>query len=174
MLIQGRWQDRFRYLDDSIEYRPANEFVWGHNQIQNTFRTLLACWARAESGYDRIGYLGIGTGLPGWDTTPPTLGYDQATLQAEYYRMTIPQGNIIFIDPITGVPAGTPTNKLEISVTIGYADANGTMREFGLFGGDATSTLNSGQMVNWISHARIDKTSGFEIQRTIRLEFVTQ
>jgi hypothetical protein len=118
--------------------------------------------------------MGIGTGLPGWDTTPPVQSYDQSTLEAEYYRLTIPQGEIIFIDPITGSPAGSPTNKLEITVIIGYSAANGTMREFGLFGGTATSTLDTGEMVNWIVHDRIDKTSGFEIQRKVRIEFVTQ
>lgn len=174
MKIVGRWQDVYRYSNGRVAPGRAGEFVWGFNQIQNSFRTLLACWAREESGYGRIGFMGIGTGLPGWDTTPPVQSYDQSTLEAEYYRLTIPQGEIIFIDPITGSPAGSPTNKLEITVIIGYSAANGTMREFGLFGGTATSTLDTGEMVNWIVHDRIDKTSGFEIQRKVRIEFVTQ
>lgn len=170
--IVGRWQDTLRYRDGKIKLLPEGEFSWGFNQIQNTFRTLLACWCRAESGYDRIGFMGIGSGLAGWDTTPPTQDYDQAILTSEYYRMTIPQGDIVFIDPSTGSPSGSPTSKLEITVNMGYSDANGTMREFGLFGGTAISALDSGEMVNWIVHDRIDKTSGFEIQRKVRIEFV--
>lgn len=173
MKIVGRWHDEIRHSDGTIEHGPDGKFEWGWNQIQNTFRTLLACWSRAEPGYDRIGFMGIGTGLIGWDTVPPTQSFDQTILESEYYRMTIPQGDIIFIDPVTGDPSVTPTNKLEITVNIGYSDANGTMREFGLFGGTATSSLDSGEIVNWIVHDRIDKTSGFEIQRKVRIEFVT-
>jgi len=169
----GRWQDVFMYRDGTKKILPEGEFEWGFNQIQNAFRTLLACWCRSESGYLRIGFMGIGTGLVGWDTTPPTQSYDQATLEAEYYRLTIPQGDIVFIDPVSGTPTGYPTNKIEITVNIGYSEANGTMREFGLFGGTATSALDSGEIVNWIVHDRIDKTSGFEIQRKVRIEFVT-
>lgn len=171
--VIGRWQDVLTYKDGSKKVLPEKKFEWGWNQIQNIFRTLLACWCRAESGYGRIGFMGIGTGLPGWDTTPPTQSYDQTTLQAEYYRLTIPQGDILFVDPISSDPTGYPTNKLEITVNIGSGDANGTMREFGLFGGTATSTLDSGEIVNWIVHDRIDKTSGFDIQRKVRIEFVT-
>jgi hypothetical protein len=170
--IVGRWQDKLIYRDGKVVILPKLSFNWGCNQIQNTFRTLLACWTRAEPGYSRIGFLGIGSGLPGWDSTPPVQSYDQVLLESEYYRLTIPQGDVIFIDPLSGSPSGSPTNKVEITVNIGYSEANGTMREFGLFGGTATSSLDSGEMVNWIVHERIDKTSGFEIQRKIRIEFV--
>jgi hypothetical protein len=174
-LVVGRWQDVFSYIDGYSERRPINEFEWGFNQIQNSFRKLLAAWSRAELGYSRIGYMGIGSGLSSWDTTPPTQSYDQSTLETEYYRMTVPQGDIVFIDPISGDPTGgVVSNKLEITVNIGTSDANGDMREFGLFGGTATSALDSGEMVNWIVHDLISKDSGFEIQRKIRLEFVYQ
>lgn len=173
MKIVGRWKDVLTYRDGTKKELPEATFEWGWNQIQNTFRTLLACWSRGESGYGRIGYMGIGTGLVGWDTIPPVQSFDEVGLESEYYRMTIPQGDIIYIDSSSGDPSGTPTNKIEVTVNIGYGDANGVMREFGLFGGTATSALDSGEMVNWIVHDRIDKTSGFEIQRKVRIEFVT-
>jgi len=169
--VVGRWQDVLTYRNGDRKILPEGSFEWGWNQIQNVFKKLLACWCRAESGYGRINFLGIGEGLPGWDSVPPVQGYDQVTLTHEYCRLEIPQGNIVFIDS-DNLPTGYPTNKLEVTVNIGYDDANGTMREFGLFGGTATSALDSGEIVNWIVHDRIDKTSGFEIQRKVRIEFV--
>jgi hypothetical protein len=96
-------------------------------------------------------------------------------LTTEYFRKAVPQVDLVYIDPVTNVPTGgTPSSKLEITVTILTTEAAGTMREFGLFGGTATSTLDSGEIVNWIVHSKIEKDSSFEIERKIRLEFVTQ
>jgi len=172
--IVGEWFDKIRYLDGSVEYGEHGEFEWGDNQIQNTFATLIACWARAESGYDRINYFAVGSGLVSWDTTPPTQPYTDTTLTMEYFRKAIAQSSIIFIDPSTNIPTGgVPSSKIEIDVTLLTTEANGTMREFGLFGGTATATLDSGEMVDWIVHSRIDKDSSMEIDRKVRIEFET-
>ena len=173
--VVGRWFDTFRYADGTVEAGPHGEFDWGWNQIQNSFASLLSAWCRGETGYDRINYMGIGSGLVAWDTTPPTQSYSQTTLTTEYFRKAVQQTDIVYIDPITNLPTGgTPSPKIEISVTLLSAEANGTLREFGLFGGTATSTLDSGEMVNWIVHPRIDKDSSLEIDRRVRLEFETQ
>jgi hypothetical protein len=170
--IKGMWFDTFRYTDGRVLPGPSGSFEWKDNQIQNTFSKLLACWARAESGYDRINYFAVGSGLVSWDTTPPTQSYNQTTLTTEYFRKAVPQADIIFIDPVTNLPTGgTPSRKLEITCTLSTSEGNGTLREFGLFGGTATGTLDSGEMVNWIVHYRIDKDSSLEIQRKVRLEF---
>jgi hypothetical protein len=172
--IRGEWHDTYTYLDGRIE-ESSGEFEWKPNQIQNEFAKLLASWARAESGYDRISYLAVGHGNVSWDTTPPTQSYNQTTLTDEFFRKAIPQVDIVFIDPITNLPTGgTPSSKIEITVNLLTSEANGTLREFGLFGGTATGTLDSGQIVNWIVHGRIDKDTSLSIQRRIRIEFVTQ
>jgi len=173
--IIGRWDDKVRKVGSNVWTPGLNgEFAWGYNQIQNTFAELLAAWCRMESGYDRIGFMGIGSGLVGWDATPPAQPYATATLTTEYFRKTIPQVDIVFIDKTTNIPTGgTVSSKIEITVTLASADANGTMREFGLFGGTATSALDSGEMINWIIHSRIVKDVSLEIQRKVRLEFQT-
>lgn len=172
----GRWQDLYRFEDGSEQFGFGGEFEWRPNQIQNPFATLLAAFCRDEPGYGRISYLGLGTGLVGWDTTPPAQPFSQATLTTEAFRKAIPQPDIIFIDPNTNLSTGgVPSSKLEILVNIGAGEANGlSLREFGMFGGLATIAFDSGSMVNWIVHSRIDKDGSFEIDRTIRLEFVTQ
>lgn len=174
--IRGEWKDIYQWEDGTIEQGQRGEFEWRPNQIQNSFATLLATWLRGESGYSRLGFIGIGSGLVGWDSATPPQPYSQTTLTTEYFRKAIPQADIVYVDPTTGVPTGgTPSPKVEITSTIGSSEANGqSMREFGLFGGTATIALDSGEMVNWVVHDRIDKDSSLTIERIVRIEFVTR
>ncbi|MHA2428750.1 MAG: hypothetical protein ACXADB_12075 [Candidatus Hermodarchaeia archaeon] len=172
MGFRGEWQDTMRYLDGRTKVikGPIKP-----NQIQNTFSTLLTSLCKGESGYDRIGYIGIGSGLVSWDSSTPSQPYSQTTLTTEYFRKAIDAADIVYIDPSTNLPTGgTPSSKIEITVTLLTSEANGTMREFGLFGGTATITLDSGEMVNWVVHGRIDKDTSLEIERQIRIEFATR
>lgn len=175
MKIIGTWRDILVFNDGHQEFGEHGEFEWGFNQIQNSFATLLATWARAETGYDRIGFIGIGSGLVSWDTTPPAQPYSNTTLTTEVFRKAIPQLDIDYIDPITNISTGgTPSSKIEITYTLGTSEANFDLREFGLFGGTATISFDSGQMVNWVVHSKITKDSSFEIHRRIRLQFAIQ
>jgi len=171
--VHGEWQDTIRYKDgrpDEVRKGPIKP-----NQIQNSFSDLLAAWCRGEVGYDRIAYMGIGHGLVSWDSATPPQPYSETTLEDEYFRKAIPQADIVYVDPVTGVPTGgVPSSKIEITVTLGTSEANGTMREFGLFGGTATATFDTGEMVNWVIHDRIDKDTSLEIERIVRIEFVTR
>lgn len=170
--IVGRWQDQYFYQDGRVEWGQHGEFEWGFNQIQDTFTHLLTALCKRDPLYSGITYLAVGAGEVSWDTTPPTLDHTDTELTDETFRKTIAAGNIIWIDPITNVSTGgVPSNKIEITVTLGYTEANGSLREFGLFGGTATATENSGEMVNWISHNLIAKDNTLELQRRIRLEF---
>lgn len=172
--ISGKWQDTIIHSDGRREVGVNGSINWNSNQIQNTFASLLAAWARGEAGYNHITYLAIGHGDASWDITPPTLNASDTTLNDEYFRKAIIPADIYFIDPTTNLPTGgTPSPKLEIVVTLQTTEANGVMREFGLFGGTATATLDSGEMVNWVYHSRIDKDSSIEIERRIRLLFAT-
>lgn len=174
--VHGEWFDVFRFTDGRKTAGPHGDFRWRPNQIQNSFATLLAIWARGEVGYTRINHMALGEGLVSWDAVPPAQPYSQAVLTTETFRKVIPQADVVFIDPNTNLPTGgVPSNKLKITSMIGGGEANGlSLREFGLFGGAATLAFNSGEMVNWVTHARIDKDNTFEIDRTIRLLFVTQ
>ncbi len=173
--IIGRWFDTLKYIDGTVALGEHGEFDWGRNQIQNSFAKLLSAWCKGDSGYARISYMAVGAGLTAWDTTPPTKAYSQAALTTESFRKAIPELGLVYIDPVTNISTGgVLSSKLEITVTLATSEANGILREFGMFGGDATVTVDSGQMVNWISHARIDKDSSLEIERKVRFEFETQ
>lgn len=177
MKTHGEWQDTLIYKDgsDRVIILPDGEFVWGKNQIQNSFALLLGALLRDEPGYSRIGFIGIGSGNASWDTVPPTKSYSATTLNNEVFRKAIPQADIIFIDPDTDISTGgVPSSKLEITYTLDTTEANYDLREFGLFGGEATASFDTGSMVNWVSHTKIEKTSAFELNRRIRLTFDTQ
>jgi len=73
--IIGRWFDTLKYTDGTVALGEHGEFEWGWNQIQNSFAALLAAWCRGETGYDPINYMGVGSGLTAWDTTPPTKAF---------------------------------------------------------------------------------------------------
>lgn len=70
-------------------------------------------------------------------------------------------------------PSLYPTGTLEISTTFEAteANANGTIREMGLFGANATNVIGSGEMLNCIHHTAITKTTLSALTRIIRLNF---
>ena len=178
--VSGRWFDILRYADGRVVEGAHGSIEWPSNQIQNVFANLLAglCQGHVDAidgPYLRIGFMAIGHGLVGWDSAPPTLNPNNTTLEDEYFRKVIASpADIYFIDPVTNLPTGNvPSPKIEIAVTLGFAEAIGTMREFGLFGGLATIALDSGEIVNWIFHDKIVKDNSFELERRVRLLFQT-
>lgn len=175
MKIVGRWFDTFKFIDGTTSYGQHGEFDWGFNQIQNSFASLMAGWFRGESGFERLTYVGIGSGQTSWDSSPPSQPYSEVTLNNEVFRKALPQNDIYFIDPITNLPTGgAPSSKIEVVYTLGTTEANYDLREFGLFGGTATGAFDSGEMINWIVHSKISKDSSFEIYRRIRIQFPIQ
>jgi hypothetical protein len=56
----------------------------------------------------------------------------------------------------------------------GYFDentANGPLREFGVFGGNATGLLGSGIMCDRVIHQVVNKNSNMALQRKLRFTF---
>lgn len=170
--IIGTWKDILRFSDGRVEERGGN--FERHNQIQNTFATLLAGMCSQDAAFSGITYIALGEGLAGWDLIPPATPYIQTTLVSEGFRKALVPADFMYLDPATDLPSATPTSKIEVTALIANGDANGlSLREFGLFGGTATIAFDSGEMVDWIVHSRIDKDASLEIQRLIRIEFVT-
>jgi hypothetical protein len=71
----------------------------------------------------------------------------------------------------TPVVSGTPTNVVRVTTTWPYGvpsdPFNTDIREMGLFGGTATATVNSGLLLDRITHAKISKTSTYKLVRVI-------
>ena len=101
---------------------------------------------------------------------PPSPTTGDTKLLVETFRKAINPSDIVFLDS-SNQPTDTITNKLQITVLFGESEANGELREFGLFGGNATGTANSGFMINRKIHPLIYKTSGMKLERIIRIVF---
>jgi hypothetical protein len=167
--FKGYWHDKITYLDSGkVEVRP-----WQYNQIQLAAAVVAATALSRQpelTAYTGMGYLAVGSGLVGWDTVPPTILTSQTTLTTETFRKAISASNLSFVDALGGSVSATPTRFYRLVVQLGSSEANGTLREFGIFGGDATLTFDSGSIFNHIVNSRIDKDSNMVIDRTVDIE----
>lgn len=102
--------------------------------------------------------------------------YDQATgtiTVSSSFTAPIDNTSVYEFQPVVSV---SETNTIEVKTTLPFgipADPfNGIdIREQGLFGGDATTTLDSGFMIDNIRHAKIFKDDSIQLIRFIRLSF---
>lgn len=101
-------------------------------------------------------YLAIGTGYgTGTPQVPEPENPTYTQLRTEIDRVAITSHQ--YLDG-NGDPSVTPTNIIQLTTTFLEDDANGALVEMGLFGGNATSTVNSGYMFNYKVFAEWNKT----------------
>lgn len=156
------------FCQDTIIYPDGTkEVLEGSNLVVNTFPVLLQLLLKRQSGYNGITYWAVGSGNDSWDSSTPSPALSDTRLTNEIGRVSIDAANISFLDPNLNVTT-TPTNIILITRTFSTSECNGKWREFGLFGGNATSTLNSGIMVNHRMHGVITKTSEIAVERKLR------
>lgn len=139
----------------------------GHNLIVNSFLKLAMALLKGQGGFSGIGYWAVGSGASSWDTNLPDPEINATVLTSEIGRVKIAASEISFLDANYNVSAN-PTNILQIKHTFGANDCNGVWREFGIFGGQASATANTGLMINKKHHKVITKTSDMTIERTMR------
>ena len=161
----GEFQDVITYANGEVEVRP-----WQRNVIVKDIGKLVACLFKAQSGYSGVQYWAIGSGLDSWDNNPVNATENDVKLVKEIGRKAIPAGSIKFIDGNGNVTASV-TNRIEISLLFSENDVNGKWREFGIFGGNATGTKDSGIMINHKVHAILTKTNNMTVERKIRFTF---
>lgn len=159
--MTGYVVDKIIYKDGRIEYRE------GYNLVVNSFLPLIMSLLKNEVGYSGMQYWAVGSGESSWDTSTPNPLANATTLTAELGRKAIPNNAISYLDANLAV-TNTPTNKLQITITFGENECNGVWREFGIFGGNATSTADSGILINKKHHAILTKTSDMTVERTIQ------
>lgn len=70
-----------------------------------------------------------------------------------------------------GQATNTETNILQLTTTFLENEANGSLVEMGMFGGDATNTLGSGQMFNYKTVPVINKTNEYQLTFTWKITF---
>jgi hypothetical protein len=155
--------------------RKVKDTGWVHNDIVEGMVKLIAALMKNQVGLQGMLFHAQGTGETTWDTAGiPTPGWSDVALTHEYFRKA--PDSIVFLDE-TGNPTPTPTNRLLVQTTLDFADANGddglgrNIRCQGMFGGDATSTLDSGFMLDEINHTKRWKDSSVKIVRFIKFIF---
>ena len=165
--IKGEWWDEYWERDSSGLLMPVHTSKVKPNTKMDDANILMAAvFANSLSG---ILQHAQGRGDAGWGGSPPAVSTSDTTLFDEADRN--PPDSIVFLDAFDVVVAG-PTNIIRVRTTYLEAELVGeTLREQALFGGNATSTTDSGIIVNVIRHGPIFKSGDLALVRNIKLTF---
>ncbi len=147
------------------------QIITGYNIVVDECSRLIAALLKEEEGINGIQYWAVGEGNSDWDDlnweeNAPEPSNEANQLLNEQARK--PHDSISFIDAVEE-ETGDITNRLLIQVTFSEGEANYSLREFGLFGGDASSDTNSGIMINHYYHPVITKTEEMILERNLIL-----
>jgi hypothetical protein len=172
--LRGQWRDQVIKKDSETgEERLIEDTGWKANQIVTNVQPLLAgLMANEVSFTGGILFSAQGRGDPSFDITLPTPSFSETSLRDEFFRKE--PDSIVFIDEDTGNPAGPGiiTRVIRVKTIIEFNEANGEfIREQGLYGGTATTTLDSGLLANLIFHEARFKDNTIKIIRFIQLTF---
>jgi hypothetical protein len=171
--INGRYQDVLRNAQGRLLWQSG----WRSNRILNNCSRLLAALMKGEAGIQGLRYWAVGQGERRWDATLPNPQLASTQLTSELVRLPLSAEQITYIDS-QNAPSATPTNRLQVTVDIDGSTLVSSgfqpLREFGLFGGDATETANSGLMINQVIHPRIDIAPDMTLSRTLHLTFMAE
>jgi hypothetical protein len=154
----------------------------GNNLVVNSAFIVMAMAMKRDPAFGGFLYWALGDGGASvvtntWNsgvaagTTAPVKTNTQ--LLREIYRKSIDPSNITFVDGV-GQPSGVPTNRLQIRVTFAESEPGGPsvfLREWGIFGGNATGAAGSGFLINHRYHETYEKTDSIGLERVLRFTF---
>ena len=168
--LSGRYRDRLFNPQGYLLWQSS----WCSNRILHNCDRLLAALLKGEVGMQGLLYWAVGEGQPSWDALLPNPEPTNTRLTQEVVRLPLAPGQINYIDAQDN-SSTTPTQRLEILLDLDGStlveSGFQSLREFGLFGGNATLTPNSGFMINQVIHPRIDVAPGMILSRTLQLTF---
>jgi len=166
-LLKGSYCD---ILTDSNS-RVLQNSGWRPNLIVHTCNVLLAALLKRHKDLKGILYLAIGEGENNWDSSRPAPLPTTTRLAKEVSRNKLVEGQILYLN--AAGQSETPTNQLEITTLFKGEDfaSDQPLREFGLFGGDATDDPDTGYLIDYVIHPRVDLTRTMTLTRTVRLSF---
>lgn len=141
--------------------------IVSHNLVVNTFLNLVMCLMKQQNGYSGLQYWAVGSGSASWDTSPVTPDINATRLTSEIGRVPLSSDCFSFLNSDYEV-TNTPSNILQVKRVFSETECNGVWREFGIFGGNATASANSGIMINKRHHGVITKTSEMQVERIMR------
>ncbi|MBI4672964.1 MAG: hypothetical protein HY741_15015 [Chloroflexi bacterium] len=155
--LHGRFRDELRAADGTVRATD-----WQNNLVTYRALDLLARLLANQPELDGGLYCAVGAGDAAWDADLPTPDARVTHLVREIFRKPLDLANAASYD--------ATTHTLTLSITFGAGEAVGTLREFGIFGGDVTAAPDSGYLVNYKIHAPIDKKESDTLQRTVEFK----
>lgn len=163
----GEITDIINYVDTGVVEVREKSF----NVVVNDISKLIAALMKGQSGYTGISYWAVGSGLDTWDNSnPPLPNVTDVSLVNEIYRKVIPASAFSFLDS-NGNTTTSVTNTIQITLLFTESEANGFLREFALYGGNATATKGSGIIINHKTHGLIYKTNNMTLERIMKFTF---
>lgn len=160
----------------TVEAIAGQEIVLpvGYNTVVDNASRLIAALIKRQPNFNGAMFWEVGSGDASWnDASPPNPAKSDVKLATPLFRKAIQLGDMSFIDANNNVTTAV-TNRIQIVVKFLANEANGPLREFGIFGGGTDAvvgTLGSGLMINRKTHGIIYKTSAMELERTLRFTF---
>ena len=147
-------------IDRVIDLNTGEEQVFvNHNLIVIGFGLLVAALLKGDATFGfPITQWAVGEGEGSfWDdlSIQDRQNKSQFSLTQLYNETFRKPVTITFIDDNNDPVVPGPSNRLEVQAQFG-PDVIGNLREFGLFGGDASTTLNSGIMIDHKAHTVIN------------------
>jgi hypothetical protein len=170
MHIQGSYRDAVTDSQGRVQWSSS----WRSNLIVHDCSVLLAALLKRHRGLRGILYWAVGEGKKEWDALCPSPRLSDSRLAVEIRRQA--PDRIVYLDD-AGQPSRTPTSCLEVTAAFKGQDlvrkGFRSLREFGLFGGDATEAPDSGFMIDYVIHPRIDLSPTDKLERKLRLTFAS-
>ncbi len=168
--IRGRYRDCLLNPQGTLLWQSN----WRSNRILNDCNRLLAALMKGETGLQGLLYWAVGTGQASWDALMPNPQPTTTQLEQEVARFPLAAGQIEYVDEQDHAsPTTTPRLAIRLDLEGSALVSRGfqSLREFGVFGGNATAAANSGLMINQAIHPRIDVSPGMTLSRTLVLTF---
>jgi len=169
---KGTYRDVLRGADGHVLWDRG----WASNAITVDCRRLLASFMGGTPG-GSLGVQGlwVGAGLDAWDQAPPAAPTGNETALTDPNPFLVSGAALAFSFLNGGLPSVSPTNRLQIVVTIGpnvpgwpdASHATGNLREFGLVGRLGGAPI----LINLVRHPVIAKDPTSTLERTIWLVF---
>jgi hypothetical protein len=181
LIMVGKFRDTLTWQSHTGTKR-TEERGWSFNQIQDSALHLVtgSIIGVEDTNYvlfnnfAPIRYLAIGSGEPSWDANPNNVSkpVTQTNLTTEFTRFAVTADEFEFLDDSGALLSPQSLSpRFRLTRLLGANDANGDLREFGLFGGNASADPNTGVMFNWITHPLIQKDTTLIIERVIDIQF---
>ena len=168
-MIQGIYQDSVVQGNGRFPHHT----LWIPNTIVDAAWLLLAGLLKRDPALSGILFFAVGAGNPAWDATRTPANPAATRLHNEILRQAVPAADIHYLDD-HDEPTSQPASRIQIAAQFTWPDQHQTLREFGLFGGDATDMRDSGYLVNYVIHPRLHLETGATLTRRLRLSLRSQ